>query len=980
MSGPFVLPGKVPRMPEKMVRETQVDALMASLATTQSSAFRTALNGLLPKAGTTIPSGLTQSVVQRSDGTWPNPVRDATAGIRIYASISGQPVAPTYVDGLRVGDWWVTSAGLRIASVVPQSTAVAPSWMNVAATPTTGGGGTTTPTDPGTTNPPAGDTSTPSPTSRPYAMLGSTGVWTTNAGTTLVQALSDQAVSSATGAPAAGSQGVSLTLDMGNFQHALGNDLNVTLWGAQSTTAGDVTVSIGYGGATYAAAATKQVTGTATSLAFVWPADSQPVLPTSAWRDVEVTVRRATGGLTLVDLTLQSLPPTVTPPAGTDTSDPATLRWGNSSVWYSRVGSAPLAKANAAVAAYVKAQASSGAFRLDVYSDSDPIWVVPGSTPRVNVTPLASTRGAATLMHTTDGKGALDAVPIPGNAPAPSNMFKTAVVMCLDTQQVWEFIGLTKTGTTWSAEWGGRIDNVNTSSGAFPAGAGYTGSGLSWTAAAVKVSEAKKAAAGDTAAIDHAIGLNLNYDSASTKWCWPATRSDGTSADAGAPQMGQRLRLKSSFNVDGSALTPLGKAVAKAMQTFGAVVMGGADKISILAESGASEQAKTGVDPWGAILNGRTVDTILAGIPLDQLEVVSPGWGSPTWVAETDPVIVVPPTTPTTPTSGSAAMRILGPSRSGLPWHSGVKADGPYSTAMVEKFGSWRGRPVDGGLTYPEYSNNGSATMQSIEGSGWCATLYNGFPGRIYYGFAPFAASLRGSADDNGGLWRRLANGEFDATIDAQASYLVNNGRGNSIIRVAWEWNGDWYVWRCGYGGASAFRDGFRRIVQRMRAKSPNFKFCFEVNGFTSLRGKSGDSLAPYSYPYPGDDVVDLIGSDMYQFNSEGSPDGNFSRYLRGNNTRGPGLDDTIDFARAHGKGVALFEWGIHGTDGYGDRADFIQGMWDWLVKNKDIVAVESYFNEFEDYIKNSLYNSQTGAIQNPKAAAKYKELWGKGL
>ena len=45
----------------------------------------------------------------------------------------------------------------------------------------------------------------------------------------------------------------------------------------------------------------------------------------------------------------------------------------------------------------------------------------------------------------------------------------------------------------------------------------------------MKVSEAKDAAAGNVNAIGHAIGLNLNYDTANVAFTWPATRSDGKS-------------------------------------------------------------------------------------------------------------------------------------------------------------------------------------------------------------------------------------------------------------------------------------------------------------------------------------------------------------------------------------------------------------------------------------------------------------------
>lgn len=964
----------------KVIRADRVDQVMASEIADQTSLTRAALAAVLPKAGTTVPSGIVTSVQQRSDKTWPAPVRADSDGIRIFRSpdLTGPPNS-SY--GLRMHDWWVTDTnGIQVATYVPSVGAA--TWRQIANLGT-GSPGTVIPdpdpTDPGTpdpgTPPASSDTSSPSPTSRPYALLGSTGTWTTTGGTTLIQALSDQHITGAKGTPTSSGSGVSLVIDMGNFAHAPGNDLVITLWGTKTSTAGDVRVSVGHQGQTYAASQVRAVTGTAQDLAFRWAPDSHLSLPATQWRDIEVTITKSTGDLEILDLTAQSFPP-VEAPGPVDVTDAASLTWGNTAIWTSQVASAPLAKANLATAAYVRAQAGNGAIRLDCYGDAPPIWMVPGTTPRVNVSPPATTsRGSRSLMTTTDGKGALDGVPIPANAVAPANTFRTAVVGCIETNQVWELLGLAKTGTAWTADWGGRIDQVNTSQAAFPAGTGYTGSGLAHAAASVKISEARAAANGVASAVQHAIGINLNYSTASPKWCWPATRSDGTSNDIGAPQMGQRLRLK--VNADLSQCTPLGRAIGEAMKKFGAVIMGGADRISVLCESGSVEQARTGTDPWGTILAGRTVDTVLQGLPLDQLEAVSPGWGSSSWVPEADaPVVVVPPPVTPPPSSGqSAAMRILGPTRSGLPWHSGIKADGPYATPQVEGFGSWRGRPVDGGITYPAYQDN----MAGIEKSSWTATLYNGFPGRIYYGMAPFATPMKTQAGWDGALWRRLANGEFDQTIDAQANYLVNNGRGNSVIRIAWEWNGDWYAWRCGYNGRAAFKDGFRRIVNRFRAKSSKFVFVFEINAFTSLNGKGG-GMAPYEEMYPGDDIVDIVGTDCYQFRGEGAPDGAFSRYLRTRGGFGPGLDDTVDFAKSRGKGVGVFEWGIHGTDGYGDDPTFIQGYWDWFVKHRDIIVAESYFNERGSYIKCSLYDARDGHMQNPRSAAKYKELWGRGV
>lgn len=947
-----------------VVREQDVDARMAQEATDGTSLFRAALARIMPSGSSIVPRGAMTSVVQQSDGSWPNPARDATQGSRIYFSPLASGRAPAVADGLVVGDVWVSQTVFQWCTAIA---AGKPSWTTI------GGTGDTTPppgggdTDPGTTpGTPVADTSTPSPTVRPFAVLLQDGTWSTPAGVTLAAALSDgDTLTSATGTPAVGSGGVRLVLDMRNFQHTStsGNDLVVTLFGARSSTAGTVQARLVSGNQVWCAAVSKSTTTSAQTLTFTWPAASQSVIP--SWQGVEVEIIKTAGDLTLTDVMLQSSPVAVTPPPGTDTTDPATLRFATNSVFYSDLSSAPAAKASAGLVTYLRGQvgtATGAALRLDAYQDSCPMWMATASTPRVNITPPASsTRGDVALMHTTAGTGALDAVPIPSGMTPPSNLFKTAAIVSLDTKQLWEFLGLTQAtdGTwKWSASWGGRIDSAGTSSGAFPTGTGFTGSGIAFTPAAIKVSEAKLAVTqSNVNAIGHAIGLNLAYDTAATGFVWPATRSDGKSTDANAPKMGQRYRLKAGADLSGC--TPLGKAVGTAMKKYGLVVVGGAEKAGLICESGSREQAQTGTDPWGAILQGRSVDTVLQGLPLDQLEAVSPGWGGPGWVPETDT------TTPTTPppTTQSAAMRILGPTRSGLPWHVGAHVTGSMNAAAAADMEAWQGFPLDGFVTYSDRESGTSGLVAD-----WPAGLTNGFAGRLIFGYAPFPKSA-------GNDWAGVASGKYDSVARDTANYLVRYGRGNSIIRLAWEIQIPWY-WQVNTGNVSSFKAGFRRHAQIFKSISPNFRIVYEVNAGNGLDGNASSS-GVLSVPYPGDDVVDLIGIDIYEFKDEGGGTcpTNKNNYLRRSSGSGVMLDQVAEFCRAHGKGMAINEWGCHGTQGCGDSPAFIQFMFDWMWANRDVVAVEAYFHEDMDYIRNAL-RIAGGGSNMPNAAAKYKALW----
>ena len=69
-----------------------------------------------------------------------------------------------------------------------------------------------------------------------------------------------------------------------------------------------------------------------------------------------------------------------------------------------------------------------------------------------------------------------------------------------------------------------------------------------------------------------------------------------------------------------------------------------------------------------------------------------------------------------------------------------------------------------------------------------------------------------------------------------------------------------------------------------------------------------------------------MIGLDIYEFKDAGGgtcpTDKN--RYLRRTSGSGVMLDNVAEFARAHGKGMCINEWGCHGTQGCGDSPAFI--------------------------------------------------------
>ena len=139
---------------------------------------------------------------------------------------------------------------------------------------------------------------------------------------------------------------------------------------------------------------------------------------------------------------------------------------------------------------------------------------------------------------------------------------------------------------------------------------------------------------------------------------------------------------------------------------------------------------------------------------------------------------------------------------------------------------------------------------------------------------------------------------------------MIETGHPDAILRIGWEFNGDWEPWAA-EKDPSNYVAYFRRIVSLMRSvDGQHFKFEWCPNH----RRHDIDASAVY----PGDDVVDIIGMDVYDEiwnSSQSNATARFDTYMN----EPFGLKWHQEFARTHGKPTAFSEWGT-GTrpDGHG--------------------------------------------------------------
>jgi Glycosyl hydrolase family 26 len=211
------------------------------------------------------------------------------------------------------------------------------------------------------------------------------------------------------------------------------------------------------------------------------------------------------------------------------------------------------------------------------------------------------------------------------------------------------------------------------------------------------------------------------------------------------------------------------------------------------------------------------------------------------------------------------------------------------------------------------------------------------------------------------GSLARGAGGAYDDHFRRLAHRLVAEGHSRAILRLGWEFNGDWFPWRSDRD-PKAFAAYWRRIVTTMRA----------VPGAAGLRFDWNPGHGPRFVDvnaYPGDKYVDIIGFDLYD-RSYG--DRMRDPVARWNNMvhRPYGLEWLRNFAAAHGKTISFPEWAVTHNHVRGvahDNPVFIRGMAEFIRTNNV---------EFSLYFDVLAHDGDFRLRSFPQSAAAYRALF----
>lgn len=252
------------------------------------------------------------------------------------------------------------------------------------------------------------------------------------------------------------------------------------------------------------------------------------------------------------------------------------------------------------------------------------------------------------------------------------------------------------------------------------------------------------------------------------------------------------------------------------------------------------------------------------------------------------------------------------------------------------------------------------ANWNDVVNPDWLYNLWENTPYTKVFGVAMLPEQ------DASATMQRCAAGEYDARWREFGRVIKARGfEAQTIVRLGWEFNGDWYKWAA--WDPPAFVNCWRHIVTSVRTQAPRLRFDWTVN-----RGE-GQSVRDARTAYPGDAYVDIVGIDSYDAWPGATTESTWQKHYAGEY----GLKFWADFAAAHGKPLSVPEWGIYpgkafaGHNG-GDNAFYIARMTDFFRANAGRLAYEAYFDESAAYYGGAIFDP----VQNPRASAAYLKVY----
>ena len=276
------------------------------------------------------------------------------------------------------------------------------------------------------------------------------------------------------------------------------------------------------------------------------------------------------------------------------------------------------------------------------------------------------------------------------------------------------------------------------------------------------------------------------------------------------------------------------------------------------------------------------------------------------------------------------------------------QGSGCTGATALNNFVGWFGRKPDQVLDFIA----SDSWQAMLDGSNWVSGCWHNVNAEVVFSLPMLPEGTDTLADG--------AAGKFDDKFEQIAAVLIAKGYGDAVIRIGWEFNGDWYPW-------AAAKDPinwviyWRRIVTAMRGVEGA---AFRFDWCPAL----GQQQIAANAVYPGDTYVDIIGQDVYNQSWSGvsTAADRWTELLM----QPYGLQWHRTFATTHSKPMSFPEWAT-GTrpDGHGagDDAYFIQQMASWIGQTAPL------YHNYWDYSAPD-FDGKLSNGSKPKAGAAFRQ------
>jgi hypothetical protein len=177
-----------------------------------------------------------------------------------------------------------------------------------------------------------------------------------------------------------------------------------------------------------------------------------------------------------------------------------------------------------------------------------------------------------------------------------------------------------------------------------------------------------------------------------------------------------------------------------------------------------------------------------------------------------------------------------------------------------------------------------------------------------------------------------ITAGRYDAPFRRYIQKFVNAGYTGLYWRISYELNGNFNGWWVGDTPEQIanFNAAWRHLVALFRAADPTIKIVWNLSATGGADRRNGQNT-PIDAIYPGDQWVDVIGLDLYDWGHAGSDTASKELFWdyggAGGLGRNPGqfgMRDAIAFAIAHDKEFMICETGVDTDRPSGDLPRYL--------------------------------------------------------